>query len=128
VAARVFPVARWIKIFSAIAMVPLVSGGVYFIVWPASWFYRLAGPFMVVFGVAGFADMMVSRIVLDDEEIRIISLVRTRRYPRSDFQSAKVSGGAVVLARQDGGWLVLPDTGLNALGMRNTVHAWINRK
>ncbi len=68
---------------------------------------------------------MVSRIVLDEHEIRVISLVRTRRYPRADFESAKVDGGAVCLKRRDGGWLVLPDTGRNALAVRNTIHAWI---
>ena len=54
-----------------------------------------------------------------------IALVRTRRYPRADLESAKVDGGAVCLKKRDGGWLVLPDTGRNTLAVRNTIHAWI---
>ena len=87
--------------------------------------YRAVGALLAVFGVAGFIDVLVSRIVLDEHEIRVISLVRTRRYPRGDFESAKVDGGAVCLKRRDGGWLVLPDTGRNTLAVRNTIHAWI---
>ena len=55
----------------------------------------------------------------------MISLVRKRTYRRADFESAKVDGGAVVLKKRAGGWLMLPDTGANALSVRNTVHAWI---
>ena len=88
--------------------------------------YRAVGVFLLVFGVAGFIDVMVSRIVLDEREIRVISLMRTRKYRRGDFESAKVDGGAVCLKRRDGGWLVLPDTGRNSLAVRNTVHAWLN--
>ncbi len=96
---------------------PFLTGG--------SLLYRAVGAFLLVFGVAGFIDVLVSRIVLDEREIRVISLLRARRYPRADFESAKVDGGAVCLKRRDGGWLVLPDTGRNSLAVRNTVHAWL---
>ena len=127
-AAKVFRMAGWFKIMSAAAMLLLTACGAYFIMWGESRLYQAGGIALVVFGIAGFADTMVSRIILDDEEIRLISLVRTRRYPRADFESAKVEGGAVALKRRDGGWLVLPSSGANALGTRNTVDAWIKRR
>jgi hypothetical protein len=32
-----------------------------------------------------------------------------------------------VLKRREGGWLILPGTGHNALSIRNTIHTWIKR-
>ena len=122
---RVFRTARWYRILSAIAMVLMCAAGLYPFIADETLLYRAGGMFLLVVGVAGFIDVMVSRIVLDAREIRVISLVRTRKYPRGDFESAKVDGGAVCLKRRDGGWLVLPDTGRNALAVRNTIHAWI---
>lgn len=112
--------------FSAIAMLLMSAAGVYpFIAAGATLFYRGVGVVLLFFGIAGFLDVMVSRVELDEREIRVISLVRTRKYPRGDFESAKVDGGAVCLERRDGGWLMLPDTGSSPLAMRNTIHAWI---
>jgi hypothetical protein len=122
---RVFRTARWYRIFSAIAMVLMGAAGLYPVLAGGTLLYRAVGMCVAVFGLAGFIDVMVSRIELDEHEIRLISLVRTRRFPRGDFESAKVDGGAVCLKRRDGGWLVLPDTGRNTLAVRNTIHAWI---
>ena len=122
---RVFRTAGWYKISSAVALVLMSAAGLYPFIAGQTLLYRAIGAFLLVFGVAGFIDVMVSRIVLDERELRVISLVRTRKYPRGDFESAKIDGGTVCLKRRDGGWLVLPDTGRNTLAVRNTVHAWI---
>ena len=123
-----FRMARWYVNTSAIATMLLVSAGIYGIFWASDTRSRLLGAVMVLFGTAAFADTLMSRIVLDDEEIRLISIMRTRRYPRADFESAKADGGAVALKRKDGGWLVLPSTGHNALSVRNAVHDWARRE
>ena len=78
---RVLRTARWYRILSAIALVLMCAAGLYPFFAGETPLYRAAGVLLVVFGVAGFIDMMVSRIVLDEHEIRLISLVRTRRYP-----------------------------------------------
>ena len=122
---RVFRTARWYRILSAIALVLMSAAGLYPLLAGGTPLYRAIGVLLLVFGVAGFIDVMVSRIVLDERELRVISLARTRKYRRGDFESAKVDGGAVCLKRRDGGWLVLPDTGRNTLAVRNTIHAWI---
>jgi hypothetical protein len=125
---RVFRTATWYRIASAIAMVLFGAAGGFYIMNGTALWQRAGGAAFVVFGIAGFIDILVSRIVLDGDSIRVISLVRKRVYPRSDFESAKVDGGAVCLKRRDGGWLVLPDTGANTLGVRNTIHAWIKKQ
>lgn len=122
---RVFRTARWYRIFSAIALVLMGAAGLYPLMTGASLWYRAVGTFLLVFGIAGFADVLVSRIVLGERDLQVISLIRRRRYARADFESAKVDGGAVCLKRRDGGWLVLPDTGLKPLAVRNTIDAWI---
>ena len=125
---RVFRTAKWYRVLSGLATIAIVSGGIFYIVNGRALWQRIGGAVLVAFGVAGFIDILVSRIVLDDDAIHVISLVRTRSYPRGDFESAKVDGGAVVLKKRDGGWLALPDTGGNTLGIRNTIHAWIKKQ
>lgn len=125
---RVFRMARWFKVVSIIATVLLCGVGVFLVASDEPILYRIGGAGLVVLGIGGLIDTFVSKIVLEEDCIRIISIRRRRAYPRSDFESAKVDGGFVYLKRQDGGWLMLPGTGTNALGMRNTVHAWIKKK
>jgi hypothetical protein len=119
--------ARWYIITSSVATVLLVSAGVYATLWAPALWHRFAGALLALFGAAAFADTLTSRIILDADEIRITSLARTRRYPRTDFESAKADAGTVALKRTAGGWVVLPATGHNALSVRNTVDAWIQR-
>ena len=124
---RVFRTARWYRILSALAMLAFGGAGTFYIVNGSAWWQQLGGAAFVLFGVAGFIDILVSRIVLTTDDLQVISLVRKRTYPRSDFESAKVDGGSVCLKRRDGGWLILPGTGQNTLSVRNTIHAWIRR-
>ena len=113
------------KTVSFIAMLLMCAAGSYPLVVESDRLYRAGGVMLALFGVAGFVDTLVSRIILEEDRLRIISLVRRRNYSRSEFESAKVDGGAVALKKRSGGWLLLPDTGGNALSVRNTMHAWI---
>ena len=124
----VFRTAKWYRIFSACAALAFCGVGAIFLIKNTAAWQPIAGVVMIAFGVVGFLDVLVSRIVLDDAAIHVISLFRTQSHRRSDFESAKVDGGAVCLKRRDGGWLILPSTGANALSMRNTIDAWIKRK
>ena len=122
---RVFRTSTGYRILSALATLAIgAAGSVYVVNGTAAW-QRLGGAALVAFGIAGFLDILISRIVLDEDAIHVISLVRKRSYPRADFESAKVDGGAVCVKRHDGGWLVLPSTGANALSVRNSIHAWV---
>jgi hypothetical protein len=122
---RVFRMAGWFKAASAIAALLMSGAGASFLFGgtrPQHAFYGVA---LIGFGLGGFIDVLVSRIILDGGTLRVVSLVRRRTYRREEFDSAKVDGGAVVLKRVDGSWLKLPGTGANALSVRNTIHAWI---
>jgi hypothetical protein len=122
---RVFRTATWYRILSVFATLALGSAGTFYIINGRELWQRIGGAALAAFGAVGLLDVLVSRIVLDRENIQVISLVRKRSHPRSDFESAKVDGGAVCLKKRDGGWLILPGTGQNALSVRNTIHAWI---
>lgn len=127
-APRVFHTSRWYKIVGTISALLIGGVGVYFLVWGTSRLHQAGGLAAIAFGIAAFLDVMLSRIVLDDDAIHVVSLVRRRSYARTEFESAKVDGGVVVLKRRGGGWLKLPDTGANSLSVRNTVHAWIKAR
>ena len=79
----------------------------------------------VITGHLAVLQAREAKIVLDADTMHIVSLMRRRSFPRSDFVSAQVDGGAVVLKRREGGWVILPGTGLNAQSVRNTIHAWV---
>jgi hypothetical protein len=121
----VFRTTKWYRLFSAFAALALGAAGTFSAVNGTALWHRAGGAALAAFGLAGLADVLISRIVLDRDSIHVISLVRRRRHPRSAFESAKVDGGAVCMKKRDGGWLVLPDTGRNALSIRNSIHAWI---
>ena len=125
---HVFPTARSYKLVGTVSALLIAAAGVYFLVRGTTRLHQAGGLVAIVFGIAAFLDVMLSRIVLDDDAIHILSLVRRRSYRRTDFESAKVDGGVVVLKRRAGGWLKLPDTGANSLSVRNTVHAWITAR
>jgi hypothetical protein len=120
--------AGWFKVVSAIAAILMAMAGGYYMVFDRSWYHHIVGAALTLFGISGFVDTMMSRIIVDEHSIQIVSLVRRRTYARSEFESAKVDGGQVCLKRRDGGWLILPGTGSNALSMRNTIDAWIKKQ
>jgi hypothetical protein len=122
---RVFRISGAFKILSVISTVLIIAAGAYYVVFGAHILYRISGAALIAFGIGGFADAFVSRIVLEEDSLRVISLVRRRTYARGEFESAKVDGGQVVLMRKNGHWLKLPSTGANSLSVRNTLHAWI---
>jgi len=124
---RVFLMATWYRVFSALATLAICGAGTFYVMNGTALWQRAGGAALIAFGLAGFLDVLISRIVLTADDIQVISLVRKRSYPRADFESAKVDGGAVCLKKRDGGWLALPSTGHNSLSVRNTIHAWIRK-
>jgi len=123
----VFRMTGAFKIASAIAALLMCLAGGYLAMSSRGPRLAVAGVALACFGAAGFVDALISRIVLDQETIRVVSLARRRTYARAEFESAKVDGGAVCLKRKSGGWLVLPSTGANSLSVRNTIDAWIKK-
>ena len=63
---RVLGTARWYRIFSAVALVLMCAAGLYPFLAGEPPLYRAVGALLAVFGVAGFIDVMVSRIELDE--------------------------------------------------------------
>jgi hypothetical protein len=127
-AARILRTSLWYRITATIAAILIAMAGAYYVSAGHSLLLKGAGVAGLLFAAAALADAFVSRIVLDDDALHVISLVHRRTYPRRDFVLAKVDGGQVALKTRDGGWVLLPGTGAHALGVRNTVHAWIVRE
>lgn len=119
--------APWVIAAIALAALSFLGMSSYFFFYGDSYLLRYAGMVVTAFALAATADAIASRIVLDGETLHVISLMRRRSFPRSEFTYAKVEGGAVVLKRKEGGWVILPGTGQDALSVSNTIHAWITR-
>ena len=123
----VFRMAPWVIGLILVSAVAFLWFAWYLFFYGDSYLLRYVSAAVAAFALAATLDALASRIVLEPETLLVISLFRRRAFARSDFEGAKVDGGAVVLKRRDGAWLVLPNTGNNAVAMRNTIHAWIKR-
>ena len=119
--------APWVLGAISLAALSLVGMSSYFYFYGDSYLLRYAGMALAAFAIAAAADAAAAKIVLDDDTLHVVSLMRRRSFPRSEFEAAKIDGGVVVLKRREGGWVILPGTGQNALSVRNTIHAWIVR-
>ena len=119
--------APWVIGAIGVAALSLLGMSSYFYFYGDSYLLRYVGMAVAAFAIAAAIDAVASRIVLDGDTLHVKSLMRHRTFPRSEFVSAQVDGGVVVLKRKEGGWVILPGTGQNALSVRNTIHAWITR-
>lgn len=119
--------APWVIGAICVAALSLLGMSSYFYFYGDSYLLRYVGMAVAAFAIAAAIDAVASRIVLDGDTLHVKSLMRHRTFPRSEFVSAQVDGGVVVLKRKEGGWVILPGTGQNALSVRNTIHAWITR-
>ena len=104
-----------------------LTGSSYFFFQGDSYLLRYGGMVFAAFALAVAIDAATAKIVMDDDTIHISSLTRKRAFPRADFVSATAERGAVALKLKAGGWLILPNTGHDALRIRNIVDAWIRR-
>ena len=119
--------APWVILAVGGAALVFLSGSSYFFFRGDSYLLRYGGMVVAAFASAITIDAISAKIVLDDDTIHISSLTRKRAFPRTDFVSATAEGGAVALKLKAGGWLILPNTGHDALRIRNLVDAWIRR-
>ncbi len=119
--------APWVIGAIGVAALSLLGMSSYFYFYGDSYLLRYVGMAVAAFAIAAAIDAVASRIVLDGDTMHVNSLMRRRTFPRSEFVSAQVDGGVVVLKRKEGGWVILPGTGQNALSVRNTIHSWITR-
>lgn len=119
--------APWVIGAICAAALSFLGMSSYFFFYGDSYLLRYASMALTAFAMAAAADAIASRIVLDGGTMHVNSLMRRRMFPRSDFVSAQVDGGAVVLKRKAGGWLILPGTGRNAMAVSITIDGWIRR-
>lgn len=119
--------APWVIAALAVAALSFLGVSSYFFFYGDSYVLRYFGMVVAAFALAATADAIASRIVLDGDTLHVISLMRRRSFPRSEFSYAKVDRGAVALKRKEGGWIILPGTGRDAAAVGHAIHAWITR-
>jgi hypothetical protein len=121
----VIKLAPWVIGAMCLAAVSLLGMSWYFFFYGTSYVMRYAGMAIAAFAIAAAADAIASKIILDGDTMHIVSLMRRRSFPRSEFVSAQVNRGAVVLKRKEGGWVILPGTGRAPLAVRDTLQTWL---
>jgi hypothetical protein len=77
-------------------------------------------------GVIGILELLLSRIVLQEDSLETYGLLSRRRYSASQIRSVKWEGGSgVALELSQGGWAKLPELGYNSQSLANTLRAWL---
>lgn len=122
---RVFRVAPWVV--GIIVFGTLVSFGGTWLAYRqgnfSTWFWMSAA--IAVFFLAGLADALVSRIILDEKSLHVIELLSRRNYVRADIVEVKFEKGAgIALKMVNNTWVKLPDL---AKVHHNTIRAWLKR-
>jgi hypothetical protein len=125
---RIIYVATWLRVTTIVAaVIPFIG---FIELWPSN---GLSLGVLIllaigVFGIIGVADALISRIILGDDSIQIISLFRKRAIPRAEIISVTWQAGyGVIVKLREGGWIKIPNTGHNIQGQANTFRAWLNR-
>lgn len=124
---KVIRPAAWF--FAIVGLGELVSTGaavVLFVQNGLDWWTMTAVAVAVMFNL-GLIDLVVSRIELTPDTLRVVELFRSRSVAKRDIVTAKRDGGSLFLQLQDGRWFAVPDTGKNTLGTLNTIRAWLKR-
>ena len=73
-------------------------------------------------------DMGVSRLSLEADALRVVSLFSRKQYERHNIERVTWEGGAgVAIQLKDGTWVKLPDLARNSQSTTNTIRAWLKR-
>ena len=86
-------------------------------------------PIFVVFGALWLADVFLSRIILQSDGVRIVSISDFQRQtvPRAEIDSVTWERRGAALKLRDGKWVRLPNVGQNPQGLANTIRAWLKK-
>jgi hypothetical protein len=122
---RVFRVAPWVLGIIGAGMI-ISFGGTWLAYRQGGfglWFWVSAA--ISAFFLAGLADALVSRIILDEKSLHVIELLSRRNYSRADIVEVKFEKGAgIALKMVNNTWAKLPDL---AKVHHNTIRAWVKR-
>ena len=129
-----------VKILRPTIAARFVFGGIYLIAIPMlniglpfnipDHYKLLVMSVFVVGGAFGVVDVFLKRIVLQADSITIVSLTDfiSRTIPRSEIESVTWEKGCgASLKFRSGKGIRLPNVGLNAQGLTNTIRAWLKR-
>ena len=124
-ATRVLRTALWYRITAGVSSSLIAVAGLYYARWGDTLLLQGVGAAGILFAGAVFADVFISRIVIDDDALHVISLLHKRTYARAEFESVRLDGGQAALKRRDGGWVVLPGAGSTAIALHNALSLWL---
>ena len=81
---------------------------------------------LAVFFVVAIIDARLTKVVLECDELKIISNFHQKTIPRTEVVRAVAEKGApIALEKKDGSWVLLPET--VSAPHPNTLRAWIKR-
>jgi len=122
---KVIRAARWYKI-TVLVTTALFFGVTFALLYTQglSWIAPIFLSFPVI-GILAVYEVISSRVVLDDNSIEVVSLLKRRSFQRSQVAAVKSEGGRVFLEIEGGGRVMLPELGRRSISMSNTIRAWL---
>jgi len=121
----VFRSARWMVASTAAAAALFAAGAWFFLRRDGLGLTAILFVVLTAIGVLGIVETLLQRIVLSGDALRIHGLKGRREYPRADIgRVSHEKGTPVVVQLKSGGFVKLPDLGLNAQSVTNSIRAW----
>jgi hypothetical protein len=125
---REFRAPKWIAVLLALGLLFPLAG--VFSLYPREgislWTISMAT--LAVLFLIGLLDVLISRIIINEESLEVVSNFRRRQYPRAAFSSVTwAKGCSVKLILRNGGHVQIPYTVDGGLPMANTLRAWLKR-
>jgi hypothetical protein len=122
---KVIRAARWYKI-SVLAATTLFFGVACALLYTQGLSRTAAISLLFpVAGVLAVYEVFSSRVVLGDNSIDVVSLLKRRSFERSQVAAVKSEGGRVFVEVKGGGRVTLPELGRRSLSMSNSIRAWL---
>jgi hypothetical protein len=117
--------AVWLYVVIAIGELIATTGAVVIFIQQGLTWLTIALAATSLFFVLGFLDLAVSRIDLTPDALQVTELLGRQSIAKNDITLVKSENGSVFLQLQNGRWFKLPGTGLDSLGIANTLRAWL---
>jgi hypothetical protein len=121
----VFRSSRWMVVATAVAAVLFISAASFLLCRDGFtvWALVLAG--LALAAILGVVETLVQRIVLTDAALRVRGLRGYAEYRRSEIvRVSYAKGSPVVVQLKDGQNVRLPDLGISAQAITNSIRAW----
>jgi hypothetical protein len=126
---KVLRTRPWLAILSALTTLAFLGGAwAHHVAFPANWLVSSALALCGAIGLLGFAEALLTRIVLERDVLVFRTLRNTRRFDRDQIVQVRWEKGCGISIRlTDQTWVEVPNLGYSNPALANEIRRWLRR-